>query len=333
MSKECSCGINSGNYGIEPLPKLPSGNLIGVMTPRFALGGDVLQASLTIIPAAAKNGLRGRTLSRHSVSNVLEAEPQWEGFREIYVPGATISSTLPTTRHSKSLDQLETQEQQNMVVNSLPRQSQQINMIVKPQMPALTYHQPHQQLQQQVMTSKKNTAEDLLKNINELKEKYRNDGSVSLAKLTNDVHPNKLTNGPINHHQNQQPTTTIFPKEIHLNSNTNVLTLNRITLSSNKNNPKTDYVHELKVNNNGQANNQHSCYYNSLPKHAGMAIPPRNSFPPIRGKKSSKSSAQKSSTAAASNKINHTNTIPRSNSSQALKQQNGRARINGSRYI
>lgn len=326
MSKECSCGINS--YGIEPLPKIGTGNLIGVMTPRFALGGDVLQASLTIIPAAAQNGLRGRTLSRHSVSNVLEAEPQWEGFREIYVPGGT-SSTLPTTRHSKSLDQLETQEQQNMVVNSLPRQSQQINLIAKSQMPALTYHQPHQQ-QQQVLTSKKNTAEDLLKNINELKEKYRNDGSVSLAKLTNDVHPNKLTNGPINHHQNQQSTNTIFPKEIHLNSNANVLTLNRITLSSNKNNPKTDYVHELKVNNNGQANNQHSCYYNSLPKHAGMAIPPRNAFPPIRGKKSSKSSGQKSS---AANKINHTNTIPRSNSSQALKhqQQNGRTRMNGSR--
>jgi hypothetical protein len=332
MSKECSCGISNASYGIEPLPKLPSGNLIGVMTPRFALGGDVLQASLTIIPAAAQNGLRGRTLSRHSVSNVLEAEPQWEGFREIYVPGATISSTLPSTRHSKSLDQLETQEQQNMIVNSLPRQSQQINLIAKTQMPALTYHHPHQhQQQQQVLTAKKNTAEDLLKNINELKEKYRNDGTVSLAKLTNDVHPNKLTNGPINHHQNQQPTTTIFPKEIHLNSNTNVLTLNRITLSSNKNNPKTDYVHELKVNNNGQANNQHSCYYNSLPKHAGMAIPPRNSFPPIRGKKSSKSSTQKSSAAAASNKINHSNSIPRSNSSQALKQQNGRARMNGSR--
>lgn len=332
MSKECSCGINSVNYEMNSLPKIPSGNLIGVMTPRFALGGDILQASLTIIPAAAQNGLRGRTLSRHSVSNVLEVEPQWEGFREIYVPGATSNSTLPTTRHSKSLDQLETQEQLNMVVNSLPRQSQQINLISKSQMPALTYHQPHQhqQHQQHVLTSKKNTAEDLLKNINELKEKYRNDGTVSLAKLTNDVHPNKLTNGSINHHQ-QQPTTTIFPKEIHLNSNTNVLTLNRITLSSNKNNPKTDYVHELKVNNNGQANNQHSCYYNSLPKHAGMAIPPRNSFPPIRGKKSTKSSAQKSTASVTANKINHTNTIPRSNSSQALKQQNGRARMNGSR--
>ena len=311
VGKECSCGIN-----MEPLPKVTTSNLIGVMTPRFALGGDVLQASLTIIPAAAQNGLRGgRTMSRHSVSNVLEPEPQWEEFREIYVPSGV--STLPTTRHSKSLDQLE-QEQQNMVVNSLPRQSQQINLIGKSQMPALTYQQSHQQ--QQMLTSKKNTAEDLLKNINELKEKYRNDGNVSLTKLTNDLQPNKLANGPINHHQ---PTATIFPKEIHLNSNTNVLTLNRITLNSNKNNPKSDYVHELKVNSNdGQANNQHSCYYNSLPKHAGMTISSKNSFAPIRGKKSSKSSGAKS---------NHTNTIPRSNSSQALKQQNGRSRMNGSR--
>lgn len=345
QAKECSCGIN--NYGImEPLPKIATGNLIGVMTPRFALGGDVLQASLTIIPAAAQNGLRGRTMSRHSVSNVLEIEgvqqqQQWDGFREIYVPGTTTnSSTLPSTRHSKSLDQLETQQQQNIVVNSLPRQSQQINLISKSQMPALTYPQ-HQQQQLQVFNSKKNTAEDLLKNINELKEKYRNDGNKSLAKLTNDIHPNKLTNGPINHHQNQQ-TTTIFPKEIHLNSNTNVLTLNRISLNSNKNNPMTDYVHELKLNNsnksskNGQSNNnnQHLCYYNSLPKHAGMAIPPRNSFPPIRGKKSGSKSKNPSSNNNNSNngsKGNESNTIPRSNSSQALKQQNGRARMNGSR--
>lgn len=317
---------------MEPLPKMGSNNLIGVMTPRFALGGDVLQASLTIIPAAAQNGLRGRTMSRHSVANVLEVEPQWEGgFREIYVPGTTTVSSLPSTRHSKSLDQLETQQQQNMAVNSLPRQSQQISLVQKSPMPALTYHtqQPVQQ-QQQVFTSKKNTAEDLLKNINELKEKYRNDGNKSLAKLTNDVHPNKLTNGPINHHLNQP--ATIFPKEIHLNSNTNVLTLNRISLSSNKNNPMTDYVHELKLNNNGQSNNQqHLCYYNSLPKHAGMAIPPRNSFPPIRGKKSGSKSKN---AAAAANKGNQTNTIPRSNSSQALRQQqlNGRARMNGSRF-
>lgn len=291
--------------------------MIGVMTPRFALGGDILQASLTIIPAAAQNGLRGKTLSRHSVSTVLESEPQWEGFREIYVPGN--GGTLPT-RHSKSLDQLETQ---NLIVNSLPRQNtmnhQQISFMTKPQVPALTYYQPLQQHH-----SKKNaTAEDLLKNINEFKEKYKNpggDSSKTLAQLTNDVHPNKLSNGPLTH--TNQTQATIFPKQIHVNANTNVLTLNRVTL----NNPKTDYVHELKQNNSNQSsagNNQHSCYYNSLPKHAGMGIPPRNSFPPIRGKKSSKSSHPKSPKGSG-NRANM-NTIPRSNSQQALRQQNGGA--------
>lgn len=293
-TKECSCGISNSNYSLEPLPKLTANNMIGVMTPRFALGGDILQASLTIIPAAAQNGLRGKTLSRHSVSNVLEAEPQWEGFRELYVPGN--GGTLPT-RHSKSLDQLETQ--QNTIVNSLPRQNTMNNHQTKP--PALSYYQPPQH------RSKKNaTAEDLLKNINEFKEKYKNPDRT-LAQLTNDVHPNKLNNGSL-----IQPNP-IFPKSIHVNANTNVLTLNRVTLS----NPKTDYVHELKQNQSTIGGNQLSCYYNSLPKHAGMGIPPRNSFPPIRGKKSGKMKSPKAR--------NH-HTIPRSNSSQALRQQNGKAK-------
>lgn len=315
-TKECSCGISgTTNYSLEPLPKLNS-NMIGVMTPRFALGGDILQASLTIIPAAAQNGLRGKTLSRHSVSNVLESEPQWEGFREIYVPG---NGTLPT-RHSKSLDQLETQ--QIPVVNSLPRQNtlnhQQISLITKPQPPALTYYQPLMPPH-----SKKNaTAEDLLKNINEFKEKYKNpiDSNKTLAQLTNDVHPNKLTNGTLNHLNQVQ--TTIFPKQIHVDAN-NVLTLNRLT--KNSNNPKSDYVHELKQNgmvNNSNiiGGNQYSGFYNSLPKHAGMGIPPRNSFPPIRGKKSSKNGANTKSPKGT--KKANLNTIPRSNSSQALRQQN-----------
>lgn len=286
-----------------------------------SVSGDILQASLTIIPAAAQNGLRGKTLSRHSVANVLETEHQWDGFRDIYVPSN--GGTLPQ-RHSKSLDQLETQ--QNLIVNSLPRQNtlnnQQINLITKSQAPTHAYYQTHQPHH-----SKKNaTAEDLLKNINEFKEKYKNpsDSTKTLAQLTNEVHPNKLTNGPLNH-QNQTQTT-IFPKQIHLNSNTNVLTLNRVTQSSN--NPKTDYVHELKQNNSNQnvGNNQHSCYYNSLPKHAGIGIPPRNSFPPIRGKKSGKSShhnANSKSTSSKSGNKTNLNTIPRSNSSQALRQQNG----------
>jgi hypothetical protein len=293
-AKECSCGI-SNNYPLEPLPKLTSTNMIGVMTPRFALGGDVLQASLTIIPAAAQSGLRGKTLSRHSVSNVLDPDPSWgmdsgingDGcgeFREIYVPGN--GATLPS-RHSKSLDQLETQ--QNLIMNSLPRQNtlnhQQISLLTaaKQSQAAILYHQPSSNHFHNSVAMKKNaTAEDLLKNITEFKEKYKNptkDSTKTLAQLTNDVHPNKLMNGGLNHtnnngnantlngNTNQSQSNPIFPKQIHLNSNGNVLTLNRISLTST--NAKSDYVHELKQNNNNNngnnicVNNQNSMSGNN----------------------------------------------------------------------
>jgi hypothetical protein len=358
-AKECSCGI-SNNYPLEPLPKLTSTNMIGVMTPRFALGGDVLQASLTIIPAAAQSGLRGKTLSRHSVSNVLDPDPSWgdvgingDGcgeFREIYVPGN--GATLPS-RHSKSLDQLETQ--QNLIMNSLPRQNtlnhQQISLLTaaKQSQAAILYHQPSSNHFHNSVAMKKNaTAEDLLKNITEFKEKYKNptkDSTKTLAQLTNDVHPNKLMNGGLNHTNNnsnantlngstnQSQSNPIFPKQIHLNSNGNVLTLNRISLTST--NAKSDYVHELKQNNNNNngsnicvnnqnsmsGNNQHSCYYNSLPKHAGMTPNTFSTAP--RAKKNGGKSRSKSPKSAI-----NSNTIPRSNSSQALK--NGKSRRNGS---
>ncbi|XP_030570669.1 protein FAM135A [Drosophila novamexicana] len=69
-----------------------------VVTPRFALGGEVLQASLTIAPSnkeAQPIALR-HNLSRHSVTGLLE-DLDTEGNEP----------TLPTTRHSKSLDQLD----------------------------------------------------------------------------------------------------------------------------------------------------------------------------------------------------------------------------------
>lgn len=340
-TKECSCGIT--NYSLEPIPKLNQSNMIGVMTPRFALGGDILQASLTIIPAAAQNGLRGKTLSRHSVSTILDPEPQWDSFRDVYVNDTNGGTTLPT-RHSKSLDQLETQ---NIIVNNaLIRQTNggilnqnNINLIPKSQAPqAITYH-THQNHSIPTIPNKKNVtlqAEDLLKNINEFKEKYKNPGdpTKSLARLSNDTQSHKMILNGQQQLQQKPSQPSIFPKEIHLNShNNNVLTLNRITQNSNKNNPKTDYVHELKHNN---MNNQHSCYYNSLPKGAGMSIPPRNSYPPNRVKKPNKSNNNSNNsnnhnghgninaiplpTATVNNKIN-TNTIPRSNSSQALRQQ------------
>lgn len=71
---------------------------VGVLTPRLALGGGVLQASLTITPSA-HNNLVQRTMSRHSVSNALQNP------NDFYEHNNS-SATFPT-RHSKSLDQLE----------------------------------------------------------------------------------------------------------------------------------------------------------------------------------------------------------------------------------
>lgn len=71
---------------------------VGVLTPRLALGGDILQASLTITPSA-HNNLVQRTMSRHSVSNALH--PHY-----FYDHNSAAAAIFPT-RHSKSLDQLE----------------------------------------------------------------------------------------------------------------------------------------------------------------------------------------------------------------------------------
>lgn len=72
-----------------------NGKYVGVMTPRLALGGEVLQASLTISPSAHTNYVQ-RTVSRYSVSHALHPH------LGEYGNGATYPA-----RHSKSLDQLE----------------------------------------------------------------------------------------------------------------------------------------------------------------------------------------------------------------------------------
>lgn len=79
--------------------------MVGVLTPRLALGGNVLQASLTITPSA-HNNLVKRTMSRHSVSNTLNSSYFHECFNNS-------SATFPT-RHSKSLDQLELSTMNNI---------------------------------------------------------------------------------------------------------------------------------------------------------------------------------------------------------------------------
>lgn len=76
------------------------GQYISVLTPRLALGGDVLQASLTITPSANCKTVQ-RTISRHSVSNATHSA---------YFYDYTNNKAFPA-RHSKSLDQLSVNNQ------------------------------------------------------------------------------------------------------------------------------------------------------------------------------------------------------------------------------
>lgn len=70
-------------------------DFVGVLTPRLALGGDVLQASLTITPSAHNNSIQGSS-ARRSVSNYMSSK---------YTNSSDSSVKFPA-RHSKSFDQL-----------------------------------------------------------------------------------------------------------------------------------------------------------------------------------------------------------------------------------
>lgn len=316
-AKECSCGIATCYF--EPTPKMCN-NYMGLMTTRYALGGDILQASLTITPAAAipQNGLCTKALSRHSVSTLVEPECQWGQFKAISVPRPNVSGGTLPTRHSKSLDQLEIQNN----TSSLPRQHvHNVNYNYNNQK-QIIYHQPGNAIIQTVPTKpKKNPvqAEDLLKNINEFREKYKNPGdprkttSLSNSNSTG-IYSAKDANCPILNNQIPSAVQTLnrMPKQV--NGYAKI---------------KSDYGLETKPYTQPHMNrdtNKHlsktACYYNSLPKNAGMglSIPPRNSYPPIRSKK-------QQSTGALNTKTD-SNTIPRSNSSQMLRVQNGTPQTN-----
>ncbi|EAA11197.4 AGAP005546-PA, partial [Anopheles gambiae str. PEST] len=367
-SKECSCGI--ATCYVEPVPKI-CGSYMGIMTPRYALGGDILQASLTITPAAAasQNGLCPKALSRHSVSTLLDPVPlaevcPWDQqFKGIYTergPSSGLAGGTLPTRHSKSLDQLEIQPNANSA--SLPRQhlhgtatvtnyngygtqqhqqqppqqhlQQQQQQVGPPlhhqpqQRQPMMYQHPGQQTQQQLAggiallqtlpkSKPKNPvqAEDLLKNINEFREKYKNPGD-----------PRKMIHagGTATHN----PTYDLQQDALGMSALLNGYAKPTTT---------GDYRHELKQSQQGMHNAPHhnnhrdqghgggpigstpaGSYYNSLPKGAGMGAP-RSSFPPVRSKKQQQSSSTSLPTKSASN------TIPRSNSSQQLRQstQNG----------
>ncbi|XP_058837589.1 uncharacterized protein LOC131693637 isoform X1 [Topomyia yanbarensis] len=306
-AKECSCGIST--CYIEPIPKMCN-NYIGLMTTRYALGGDILQASLTITPAAAasQNGLCTKPLSRHSVSTLAEPECQWDQFKAIYTPGTNITGGTLPTRHSKSLDQLEVQNN----TASLPRQHVHNVNYNNYNQKQIIYHQPGNAIIQAIPSKpKKNPvqAEDLLKNINEFREKYRNPGDSRKITATNG------STGPTIYEVKDTSCQLIkdhIPNTIQ----------NQTRMTNGYAVPKPSYALGT-----DHKTPQTGCYYNTLPKGAGMGlvIPPRNSYPPIRSKK-------QQSTGSLNTKTD-SNTIPRSNSSQMLRNQNGTSNASNSNTL
>lgn len=276
------------------------------MTPRIALGGEILQASLSIAPAV-HNGMMHRTSSRHSVSTMLEPMTvnscQWDHHCTV----AHMCGTLPT-RHSKSLDQLETSTA-NM--SSLPRTIHKNGTITGNGRQMIVNNKPKDLLKPSGTTTV--PTEDLLRNINEFREKYKNPADPSRRLSPFSIKNDSVTmNGAIETESiSTDSATNKFPVP------NNASTLNRLTKSK-QHSTRNDFLHELKPNSQHPTNSSRSYYYNSLPKGAGMGIPPRNSYPPVRSKKQYASGGGGvAATTMPSPESN--NTIPRSRSSQTLR--------------
>lgn len=147
-----------------------------VVTPRFALGGEVLQASLTIAPPGGnKEALPGavalrHNLSRHSVTGLLE---DLDG---------DVEASLPT-RHSKSLDQLDgcqSAAETPSVLSAAVCNPRQVSYNTLPAGLA--------RLQ----------ADDLMRNICEFRQRYGHAGKFDY------LHEIKLLNPPKQQQQQQQ---------------------------------------------------------------------------------------------------------------------------------
>ncbi|ALC44242.1 CG32333 [Drosophila busckii] len=152
-----------------------------VVTPRFALGGEVLQASLTIVPSG-KDVMR-HNLSRHSVTGLLE---------DLDVQNSEVA-TLPT-RHSKSLDQLDGCQ---VTVASTATATTASTPMLEPPLSYNTLPAGLARLQ----------ADDLMRNICELRQRY---GHHSKFDYLNEI---KLLNPP-KQQQSSQSAYNSLPKSM-----------------------------------------------------------------------------------------------------------------------
>lgn len=246
------------------------------------------KASLTITPTA-RNGIKQKTLSRHSVSTFVTPETSGIDSTSIncVIGGAGCvgggSRTLPA-RHCKSLDQLD------VPVCSL---TNPMTLMAPVTIPPITT----------VITTKKPftpATEDLLKNITEFREKYKNPYTIDVNSLASIPDVNK---------------TPKFCKRSENFCMNNYSTLNRFQLNENKSKTKFDYIHEVKHH----VPNTKLTYYNSLPKGSGLCVATRNSYPPVCTKKEYEFNQCKNNNFINSRSTGNINAIPRSNSTYAIK--------------
>lgn len=207
----------------------------GVTTPRFVLGRDILQASLTIIPQAAHENLRG-THFRRTYGNIHYGNSPEEA-----------SPRLPT-RHSKSLDQLE-QEQSCITFyggcsnDEVLEKTLKVLEMSKDLGISLKKHQNVGLPQQR---------EDFLKNINEFKQKYKNPGTQ-----TNTTYNNDST--VINH--NDIELKQFFSTELENVQTKCTLTLDRFPMKRT----------EISLIKNPSPLHNGTLHFNSLPKNSTVS--------------------------------------------------------------
>lgn len=282
--KHCSCGVVSLHNELTP----KNSNFVEVMTSRYALPGDIFQASLSIQPAS-QNGLMPRTLSHHSVSTLPGPKEKWEQSKHFHCNNGLVIQTS----HSKSLDQLEVV----LPMTSLPNEQTLIKNHKNGS------HSAKQLNTDIVLTN------DLLANINEFREKYKNPaGSMNHSTLAN------------------RDVVAVFKQH------PNVTTLDRT-----KKNAKEKLLKEsdstVQMNHNSEMTiSSGQCAYNSLPKNSEIGL--RNSYPPIHGKKRVPVNKQHRDL------VSSNNTFPRSKSAHNLHRdalslktiELNRTRLNEQRY-
>lgn len=228
--KQCSCGVVSLHNEFTQ----KNSNFVEVMTSRFALPGDIFQGNLSIQPTG-QNGLMPRTFSHHSVSTLPGPKDKWEQHKHFHCNNGLVIQTS----HSKSLDQLEVA----VPTSFMPNERTQIKN--------------HQNGAHSAKQSNADIgANDLLANINEFREKYKNPGGL--------MNHSTLANSEVVAVFSQLPS---------------VSTVDSVKEKlPNKFDPYVQTNHKVDGNSSAQ-----QSAYNSLQKNGEIGL--RNSYPPIRGKK------------------------------------------------